>query len=281
MQRIIVQRLPGRVSLAATMTDTDALPFAAPCRRLTPSAPWAWLRRGFADQRRAPRQSLLWGALTALLSIGVSAIAWRFGSYWLLLAALSGFVFVAPLIAIAPYSISTQLARGERPSLRACLHDQLRLRGTAMVFALVLLVIFLVWARAASMISVFFPFEANPGWHELIPYLGIGSAVGSVFALLCFAVTAFALPMMHERRVDAITAVVSSVNAVLRNKRAMLVWAAIIIGSVLIGLATAFIGFIVTMPLIGHASWHAYRETLDASAWPMQDDPSTATGATT
>ena len=123
------------------MTEPAPLPFAAPCRRLPPSAPWDWLRRAVADQRRAPVQSLAWGALTALTSFGVSAIAWQFGSYWLLLAMLSGFVFVAPLVAIAPYSISTQLARGEKPSLRACVHDQLRLRGTAMVFALVLLVI--------------------------------------------------------------------------------------------------------------------------------------------
>ena len=261
------------------MTEPAPLPFAAPCRRLAPSAPWDWLRRAFADQRRAPLQSLAWGALTAVISLGVSAVAWRFGSYWLLLAMLSGFVFVAPLVAIAPYSISTQLARGEKPSFRACLNDQLRLRGTAMVFALVLLVIFLVWARAASMISVFFPFEADPGWRDLIPYLGIGSAVGSVFALLCFAVTAFSLPIMHERRVDAITAVVSSVNAVLRNKRAMLLWVTMIVASVLIGLATAFIGFIVTMPLIGHASWHAYRDTIDADAWPLNDDLPMSTGA--
>lgn len=263
------------------MTEPAPLPFAAPCRRLAPAAPWDWLRRGFADQRRAPLQSLAWGSLTALLSLGISTIAWQFGSYWLLLAMLSGFVFVAPLIAIAPYSISTQLARGERPSLRSCLQDQLRLRGTAMVFALVLLVIFLVWARAASMISVFFPFEADPGWRELLPYLGIGSAVGSVFAMLCFAVTAFSLPMMHERRVDAITAVVTSVNAVLRNKRAMLLWVTMIVASVLIGLATGFIGFIVTMPLIGHASWHAYRDTIDAAAWPLHEDLPAATGVQT
>ena len=131
------------------------------------------------------------------------------------------------------------------------------------------------------MISVFFPFEADPGWRDLIPYLGIGSAVGSVFALLCFAVTAFSLPMMHERRVDAITAVVTSVNAVLRNKRAMLLWVTMIVASVLIGLATGFIGFIVTMPLIGHASWHAYRDTIDADAWPLHDDFPEATGAQT
>lgn len=250
------------------MTDAATLPFVAPCRRLDPGAPWRWLALGLADLRRAPRQSLGWGVVTMLLSLLVSALAWRFGSYWLLLALLSGFVFVAPMLAIAPYSISAQLARGERPSLRRCLADQLRLRGTAMVFALVLLVIFLVWARAASMISVFFPFDGDPTWRELVPYFGIGSAVGSIFALLCFAVSAFSLPFMHARDVDAITAVVSSVNAVLRNKRAMALWIVIIVGAVLAGPLTLFAGFVFTMPLIGHATWHAFHDAIDASAWP-------------
>lgn len=253
------------------MIDAAALPFVAPCRKLEPGAPWRWLARGFADLRRAPRQSLGWGALTALLSLAVSALAWRFGSYWLLLALLSGFVFVAPMLAIAPYSISSQLARGEAPSLRRCLADQLRLRGTAMVFALVLLVIFLVWARAASMVSVFLPFDGDPTWRELLPYFGIGSAVGSIFALLCFCVSAFSLPFMHEREVDAITAVVTSFNAVLRNKRAMALWIAIIVLAVLAGPLTLFLGFLVTMPLIGHATWHAFRDVIDASAWPPRE----------
>jgi uncharacterized membrane protein len=255
------------------MTDAATLPFVAPCRRLEPGAPWRWLASGFTDLRRAPRQSLSWGAVTALLSLLVSALAWRFGSYWLLLTLLSGFVFVAPMLAIAPYSISAQLARGATPSLRRCLADQLHLRGTTMVFALVLLVIFLVWARAASMISVFFPFEGNPGWRELLPYFAIGSAVGSIFALLCFGVSAFSLPFMHERDVDAITAVVSSFNAVLRNKRPMALWIAIITAAVATGPLTLFLGFIVTMPLIGHATWHAFRDTIDAGAWPLRSEP--------
>jgi uncharacterized membrane protein len=251
-----------------TVAEITQQSFVVPARVLQPGAPARWMRLGWADLRLAPRQSLGWGAVTALLSLAISAIAWRWGSFWLLLAMLSGFVFIAPMLAIAPYSISAQLARGQRPSLRRCIADQLRLRGTAMVFALVLLVIFLVWARAASMISVFFPFEGDPAWRELLPYLAIGSAVGSIFALLCFSVSAFSLPLMHQYDVDAITAVVSSFNAVLRNKRAMVVWVGIIVAAVLLGAATGFLGFVVIMPLLGHATWHACRETLDASGWP-------------
>jgi uncharacterized membrane protein len=74
--------------------------------------------------------------------------------------------------------------------------------------------------------------------------------------------------MLLDRRADGVTAAATSLNAVLRNKPAMLVWIGLILLAVLIGFGTGFVGFIVTMPLIGHATWHAYRETIDASAWP-------------
>jgi uncharacterized membrane protein len=141
------------------------------------------------------------------------------------------------------------------------------IRDTA-VLGLALLVVLLVWARAATIMNVFRPSTAVISWHDLIPYLGIGSAVGAVFSAIVFSATAFALPMLLDRRTDAITAVVTSINATLRNKGAMLVWGGLIVVSVFIGFATMLIGFIVLLPLIGHATWHAYRETIDASAWP-------------
>jgi uncharacterized membrane protein len=82
--------------------------------------------------------------------------------------------------------------------------------------------------------------------------------------------------MLLERRTDGMTAVVTSVNAVLRNKPAMLVWIMVIGVAVLISIATAFVGLVVTMPVIGHATWHAYRETIDASAWPLNVPEDTA-----
>jgi uncharacterized membrane protein len=86
-----------------------------------------------------------------------------------------------------------------------------------------------------------------------------------------FTTSAFSLPMIMDRKTDAITAVVTSVNAVRRNKKTMLIWAIIIVSFVMIGFATFFIGFIVFLPLIGHATWHAYRDTVDASEWPEND----------
>jgi len=244
------------------------LPFVAPCRTLAARAPLDWLRKGWADYRRAPGQSLAYGAVIVALSWCVTAIGLSMGSYWAVLVLLSGFVFVAPVLALGLYSISRQLGRGLHPSLGRCFAEQRRSLGTAMVFALALLVVFLVWARAGSMLHVFFPAEAEPDLAQLATFLAVGSAVGSLFALVTFAFSAFSLPMICDRDADAITAVVTSVNAVLRNKPAMAVWVLLIVSLTIVGFATALLGLALTIPLLGYATWHGYRETIDAGAWP-------------
>ena len=120
-----------------------------------------------------------------------------------------------------------------------------------------------------SAVEIFLPDQAEPSGIALATFFAIGTVIGSLFAVVVFAASALSLPMFVDRRTDAVTAVVTSVNAVLRNKRAMLVWAILIVLCVAIGFATALIGLAVTMPLIGHATWHAYREAIDASAWPQ------------
>jgi uncharacterized membrane protein len=262
----------------------DAMPFVAPCRMLRPGAPLGWVRKGWQDMRTAPRQSLTYGAIVVALSLVVALVAIRFGGYWELLALVSGFIFIAPVLAVGTYAISEQIELGEKPSLRRCLFEERRVLGNLMVFALILMVVFLVWARAGSAIHVFFPVGSNPDWRDYLTFFGIGSAVGSIFAAIVFAAAAFSLPMMVDRRVDTVTAVVTSINAVLRNKPAMALWALLIVLAVAPGFALLFVGrergagfamvmlaLGVTLPLIGHSTWHAYRETIDASAWPRQD----------
>ena len=251
-----------------TSAAPDERPFVAPCHTLEAGAPLGWLKLGWQDFRRAPGQSLAYGLVIAALSWVVTAIGLKMGSYWAVLVLLSGFVFVAPVLALGLYSISRQLGAGLKPSLGRCFGEQRRGLGTAMVFALALLVVFLVWARAGSMLHVFFPVEAHPDWRQLAGFLAIGSAVGSVFALVTFAFSAFSLPMICDRDADAITAVVTSVNAVLRNKPAMLVWILLIVLLTAVGFATVLLGLAITVPLLGYATWHGYRETIDASAWP-------------
>jgi uncharacterized membrane protein len=248
--------------------DSNALPFVAPCRSLKSSAPLHWLRLGWQDLLRAPIPSLSIGITIALLSMGLSWLGYTMGGYWVEMVWLSGFVFVGPLLAVGLYATSRELAQGRQPTFGISLREMQRDFSTLMVFALVLLVVFLVWARAATVIHVFMPDIGDATWREYFPFLSVGIAVGAVFAAITFAASAFSLPMIMDKKSDAVTAVVSSIHAVLRNKGAMLVWSALIVAGLLLGFATFMLGLAVIVPVIGHASWHGYREIIDASAWP-------------
>ena len=251
---------------------TDALPFAAPCKKLEVNAPIRWIKLGWQDLRQAPLQSLSFGAILVAGSYLLAYLALTFGNYLVLLALISGFVFLGPMLAMTFYDISLQLQRGRTPTVAGSLRRSWHHLGNQMVFAVILLIIFLVWARAASLIHVFFPALANPSLSELATFLAIGSTVGSMFAAFVFCISAFSLPMITDRKADTVTAVVTSFNAVLRNKTAMVVWVLLIVAAVAAGFVTAFVGLAITIPLIGHATWHAYQETIDSSAWPRHPE---------
>ena len=185
----------------------------------------------------------------------------------LLISLLSGFVFVAPLLAFGMYSVSRQLCLGNRPTLAWSLKAARRPLTNSLVFALVLLIILLLWARAGAMVHIFFPTDGEIRVRELATFLAVGSAVGSVFAAFTFSASVFSLPFIANRDVDVITAVVSSINAVLRNRRVMLLWGVIVAFFTLVGFATALIGFVVIIPWLGYATWHGYRAALDVSQW--------------
>ena len=103
--------------------------------------------------------------------------------------------------------------------------------------------------------------------EDLVLYLGVGSTVGAFFAAICFAVSVFSLPFIANRNVDVISAVVSSVNAVLRNRWTMALWAVIVTLLTAIGFLTFMAGFVVIIPWLGYATWHGYRAALQVDAW--------------
>lgn len=248
----------------------DSRPFVVPCAALDAGAPLRWLRAGWRDLRAAPGLSMLFGVVIVLVSAGISLLAWTLGRFALLATLLSGFVFVAPLICVGLYCVSRALERGQRPALADSFVLARRVVGQAGVFALAQGVIVLLWSRAGMMVGAFFPIDESNA-RTLWEFLAIGSAVGSIFAALTFAVAAFSLPMIADRDVDMITAGVSSIHAVLRNKAVMLLWATIIVILTAVGFATGLLGLGLLMPWLAYAAWHGYRETLDARAWPTLD----------
>ncbi len=250
----------------------EGLPFVAPCRTLTPGAPLQWLALGWQDFRRAPGVSLLYGGVLVALCYAMAFLTWRLGGYVLIFGLVSGFVFIAPVLALGLYSISCQLQRGLKPRIGYCLREGRRHLGNELVYSMILLVIFLLWVRAASVVHVFFPMEADPDIADLALFLTIGCAVGALFTALVFSASAFSLPMMLDRRADTVTAVLTSVHAVLHNKGPLLVWALLIGLALLASALTAFLALAVLLPVLGYATWHGYRATIQAEAWPQHRD---------
>lgn len=245
----------------------------APCRELSLTDPFRWLAAGWGDYWAVPKIAIGYGVAVFLVSLLLSWLAWLYGGWVLLLTLLTGFVFVAPLIAFALYSIPRQLFRGVDPSFRQTLVAARRPFQNAMIFGLILLVVFLVWARAGSMVHIFFPVETNPQPAQILGFLAIGSAVGAVFAAFSFAAAAFSLPMLANRDVDVVTAVISSIHAVMRNKATATVWAALIVLLTALGIGTGLLGLILVIPWLAFATWHGYREALDCEHWPVLNLP--------
>lgn len=249
--------------------ENQPVPFVAPCCQIGLDAPRRWLKLGFGDLRQAPIASLSLGLIMAAMVMFVTVMAWQFGSAWIMLSLLCGFVFAAPIACIGTYAISAQIERRQvvsfRRMLRACFK---RYRGTSLVFTLVLLIVFLIWARASSMISIFLPSTGNYTLEEVGVYVITLSLVSVLFLSITFAASVFSLPIIMHRDVDAITAVVTSINAVLRNKLAMAYWGALIAIMLVVGVLSAGLGLIVILPAVSHAVWHGYIETIDASAFP-------------
>lgn len=201
-----------------TEPSAEERPFVVPCARLGFDAPLRWLRLGWQDLRRAPGLSAIFGFVIVLVSLAVSALAWQLGRFALLATLLSGFVFIAPLLAVGLYSVSSALESGRTPRVADSWHLVRSVTGQAAVFALLQLVALFTWSRAGMMVNAFMPIELDD-LRSFVEFLVVGSAFGAVFAALTFATAVFSLPMIADRDVDMVTATVSSIHAVMRNKR--------------------------------------------------------------
>lgn len=252
--------------------EEKPLPFVAPCHVLELGQPWDWLKHGWRDFRQAPKLSLTYGLIMTLITVFITVLAYKIGSFVMAIALMAGFVFLFPALAMGTYSISCQLEKGEPPQLFHCLRQGKKHLANAGIFGFFLLIVFLVWARASSAVHIFFPDQGTKTMSDLLIFFGSAGVIILIFSSLVFSASAFSLPMIMDRRVDAITAILTSFNAVLKNKKAMAVWLFIILSGVGLGFATAWVGLIVILPVLGHATWHGYRETVVADEWPQRRD---------
>ena len=251
-------------------TDDDpGLPFPT-VREVSLGAPFRWIARGAADLRAAPGPSLFYGLCFA--AMGVLTVLMFLHAYEYIAALASGFLLVGPLVAMGLYELSRRRERGEPCALGPTLTVWRRNMSNIGVFAVVLGVVLLVWARASMVVFALFYTEEMPSLDSLIEqiltlrnleFFGTYVGVGLVFATIAFAASVVSVPLMLDRNQDAITAMLASFGALLNNPGPMLVWAALIVILTAIGFATFNIGLVVLMPIIGHATWHAYRDLIE------------------
>lgn len=244
--------------------EPEVQPLVLPARQLELTAPFHWLALGWRDLRRAWPLSLAYGGALVLFGYLITWLAWDGGHVLMLFTLGSAFILAGPVLAFGLYSISNQLQQGLSPRFGYCIRVQRKHLRNELLFALVILVVLLVWARAATMVNVFFPMDEDLGMAGWVEFLAVGSAVGALFAAIVFTISAFSLPLMLDRDTDAITGALTSIAAVLANKRVAVLWGALIVALVSIGFATAYLGLALVLPWIGHATWHAYKDTIVA-----------------
>ena len=236
-------------------------------------APWRWLKAGGRDLRRARASSLFYGMCFAIAGWMMQLV---FAHAYALFAGLAtGFLLLGPCLSMGLYDISRHLERGETPRLGASRIPWGSTLGNIGVFAAVLAVILLVWARASMLIFALSYQGGVPTFADVLravfgfeqpTFALIYFAAGGMFALLVFAISVVAMPLMLDRNTDAVTAAIASLIACGRNPGPLLLWAGCIAALTAAGFATLFFGLIFVMPLIGHASWHAYRDLVEPAS---------------
>jgi uncharacterized membrane protein len=229
-----------------------------------------WLSAGWRDFWTRPGSSLGYGIGVFVLSVTIVWTLVAFGLDYILFPALAGFMIVAPFLAVGLYEKSRAIEEGREIGFGSML--LVRPRAGAQVFfaGLLLCLLILLWMRAAVLLyALFFGVTAFPGLDHIVGMLFgtvygwtmliVGTAIGGLFAAFAFAISVFAVPMLLDRRVDALTAMAASMKLVWNNLLPMLAWGAMLLLLFAACVATGLIGMIIIFPLLGHATWHAYR----------------------
>jgi len=244
---------------------------------LGPGAPFAWLAAGWRDLKAHPGIGLFYGMCFWLMALTLGAVFRAKPEYALTIA--SGCLLVGPFLAMGLYEVSRRREQGLTPELGAsltCWDSHIRSMG---MLVLVLIVLELLWGRASLVVFAVFFNTGMPSttgvlnavfspdnWEFVAVYL----AVGGMFAALVFSTAVVSIPMILDRDTDAISAAITSIRVMFSSPGVMLLWGFVITTLIVVALLPWGVGLVVIGPLLGHASWHAYRGTV---RWQEAETP--------
>lgn len=252
-------------------------------RSVEPSQVFIWLARGWADLRRAGWLSLVHGV--ALAGFGAVLLWLARDRFWLLAGSFSGFLVIAPVLATSLYAISRALEKGEPVNLRLVIDTWMRWQASRfdqsggywslVRFGVLLGLAATGWViTSAGLINVLsgqsIHSPADFLRHVVLAPQGhvfeLWVTMGGLLAAPMFASSVITMPLLLDRRIDVLPAVLASWQVVLLSPVSMALWAAVLLLLTMVGMGTALLGLVVVIPVLGHASWHAYRDLVDASA---------------
>ena len=233
---------------------------------------WRWLSAGWSDLWRRPAISLGYGVFVALMSYAVLACLYFVDAVYLFLPLAAGFMFGGPVIAVGLYEMSRRYGE-DRPFGVTDVVGAFRRAPLQLAYmSLVLLLFALAWIRIATLLFALFFGASTPPLASLFEslflsmqgavFLAVGTAVGAVLAFAAYAISAVSIPLIVDRDVDAMTATIASLASVRDNFVPMMLWGWLIAVFTAVGIATLFLGLVLFFPLLGHASWHCYRDVL-------------------
>lgn len=240
-------------------------------RAVEAGRPLMWLKMGWQDLRDNPLASLVYGLIFAVA--GYLILAYAADLPYLFTAAVSGFFLIGPLAAAGLYEISRRHEKGMPTGFGESLRG-LRRHGDSLVyFGLLLALSLIAWERISAILFALFyqgqapdlanfysdVFFSGNYTHFVVAYL----FVGGILAAVVYCLSAISIPMLMDRDSDVVTAMMTSARAVGHNPGAMILWAALIVGLMVIGFATMMIGMVLLLPLVGHATWHAYKDLVE------------------
>lgn len=260
-----------------------------PIRPIEPDQPLRWLVLGFRDLTQNPWLSMAHGLVMAMAGMVFTWLA--YDEFWLMASLVSGFMVLAPVLATSLYAMSRAIERREPVNIRLLfdtwtrwnlkLQQQPDSYWALIRFGFLLALAAMGWVFTSSAfiqlmtpVPVHTPMDfmrhvvASQEHHLFELWL----ALGGLMAAPVFASSVVSMPLLLDRRVSVLEAVLTSWKVVLSHPVTMAFWAFLLMGLSLLGIFSLFLGLILVVPLLGHASWHAYRESIDASALPSRLD---------